>query len=113
MADRLNAATKYVVTHRPESLEWGPVEGLGPNLVEDVRRIKDQDGPDLIVTGSSTLTSTLLEEELAEDVVLAVSVLLGTGKRLMAQGSPAALLGAHQHGNDAVGHHLSHYRVAR
>jgi dihydrofolate reductase len=29
MADRLNAATKYVVTHRPESLEWGPVVGLG------------------------------------------------------------------------------------
>ena len=30
MADRLNAATKYVATHRPESLEWGPFEA--PNL---------------------------------------------------------------------------------
>src|SRR5204862_3957350 len=29
MADGLNAATKYVATHRPESLEWGPFEGLG------------------------------------------------------------------------------------
>ena len=29
MSDRLNAATKYVATHRPESLEWGPFEGLG------------------------------------------------------------------------------------
>src|SRR5579871_2028700 len=29
MADSLNAATKYVATHRPESLAWGPVEGLG------------------------------------------------------------------------------------
>ena len=28
MADRLNAATKYVATHRPESLEWGPFEAL-------------------------------------------------------------------------------------
>jgi len=27
MADRLNVATKYVVTHRPGSLEWGPVRG--------------------------------------------------------------------------------------
>ena len=34
MADVLNAATKYVATHRPESLEWGPFEGLGPDLVE-------------------------------------------------------------------------------
>jgi hypothetical protein len=55
-----NAAKKYVATHRPESLEWGPFEGLGPDLVEGVRRIKSQDGPDLILWGSSTLTSTLL-----------------------------------------------------
>ncbi len=34
MADRLNAATKYVTTHRPESLEWGPFEGIGPDLVD-------------------------------------------------------------------------------
>ena len=31
MADRLNAATKYVATHRPESLDWDPFEGLGPD----------------------------------------------------------------------------------
>jgi hypothetical protein len=60
MADRLNAATKFVATHRPESLEWGPFERLGPDVVEDVRRIKAQDGPDLVLSGSSTLTSTLL-----------------------------------------------------
>ena len=36
MADRLNAATKFVVTHRPESLEWRPFEGVGPNLVDGV-----------------------------------------------------------------------------
>jgi dihydrofolate reductase len=28
LADRLNAATKYIATHRPESLAWGPFEGL-------------------------------------------------------------------------------------
>ena len=35
MADRLNAATKYVATHRPKSLEWGPFEGLGCGGVAD------------------------------------------------------------------------------
>jgi dihydrofolate reductase len=91
MADRINAAKKYVATHRPESLEWGPVEGLGPDIVEDVRRIKSQDdGPDLILSGSSTLTSTLLEHGLADEVLLAVNpVLLGTGKRFFAEGTPA------------------------
>src|SRR4051812_48628615 len=89
MADRLNAAAKYVATHRPESLEWGPFEGLGPDLVEGVRRIKSQDGPDLILWGSSTLTSTLLEHALAEEAMLAVyPVLLGTGKRFFAEGAP-------------------------
>ena len=89
MADRLNAATKYVVTHRPESLEWGPFEGLGPDLIEGVRRIKMQDGPDLILWGSSTLTSPVLEHGLADEVMLAVyPVLVGTGKRFFAQGTP-------------------------
>src|SRR5260370_31531195 len=45
MADGLNAATKYVATHRPESLEWGPFEGLAPDIVEGVRRIKAKTGP--------------------------------------------------------------------
>jgi len=89
MSDALNAATKYVATHRPESLEWGPFEDLGPDIVEGIRRIKSQDGPDLIVWGSSTLTSTLLEHGLADEVLLAVyPVLLGTGKRFFAQGTP-------------------------
>ena len=61
MSDALNAATKYVATLRPESLEWGPFEGLGPDIVEYIRRIKSHNGPDLILWGSSTLTSTLLE----------------------------------------------------
>ena len=89
MADRLNAATKFIATHRPESLEWGPVEGLGPDIVEGIRRIKSQDGPDLVLSGSSTLTSTVLEHGLAEEVLLVVyPVLLGKGKRFFAEGTP-------------------------
>lgn len=90
MGDRLNAARKFIVTHRPESLEWGPFQGVGPDLVDGVRRIKAQDGPDLILSGSSTLTSTLLEHGLADEVLLAAyPILLGTGKRFFAEGTPA------------------------
>ncbi len=90
MADRLNAATKYVVTHRPESLAWGPVEGVGPDFVERVRALKEGDGADLIVSGSSSLTSALLEHGLADELVLLLDpVLLGQGKRLFAEGTPA------------------------
>lgn len=90
MADRINAAKKYVATHRPESLAWGPFEGIGPDLVEGVRRIKSQQGPDFILSGSSTLTSALLEHGLADEILLIVyPVLLGTGKRFFAEGTPA------------------------
>ncbi|MDQ6769755.1 MAG: dihydrofolate reductase family protein [Gemmatimonadota bacterium] len=90
IADRLNAATKFIATHRAESLEWGPFEGLGPDIVEGIRRVKSQGGPDLILSGSSTLTSTVLEHGLADEVVLAVyPALLGAGKRFFAEGTPA------------------------
>ncbi|MDB4919595.1 dihydrofolate reductase family protein [Mucilaginibacter sp.] len=82
MVDSLNAATKYVATHRPDSLEWGPVGDLGADIIEGVRGLKSTDGPDLIVWGSSTLTSVLLDKGLVDEVVLIVyPVLLGRGKR--------------------------------
>jgi dihydrofolate reductase len=89
MARSLNAATKYVATHRPDSLGWGPVENLGQDVVEGVRRIKAKDGPDLIVWGSSTLTPVLLEHGLVDELLLLVfPVLLGTGKRFFSDGTP-------------------------
>ena len=89
MADSLNAATKYVVTHRPDTLGWGPFEGLGPDVVEGVLRVKAKDGPDLIVWGSSTLTSMLLEDGLADEVLLLVyPILLGKGKRFFSDRTP-------------------------
>jgi dihydrofolate reductase len=90
VADSINAATKFVVTNRPESLDWGPVESVGDDIAAGVRRIKEQDGPDLILSGSSTLTSTLLEHGLADELLLVTyPVLLGTGKRLFAEGTAA------------------------
>jgi dihydrofolate reductase len=81
-ADGLNAATKYVATHRPDSLGWGPARDLGADIIDGVRRVKATDGPDLIVWGSSTLTSLLLAQGLVDEVVLVVyPVLLGRGKR--------------------------------
>jgi dihydrofolate reductase len=89
MADRLNAATKFVVTHRPDGFEWGPYERVGPDIIAGIRRIKSQDGPDLILSGSCSLTSTVLEHGLVDEVLLPIyPVVLGTGKRLFADGTP-------------------------
>lgn len=84
MANGINAATKYIVTHRPDSLEWGPVKHVGGDVIAAIRDLKSTDGPDLIVVGSSTLTSLLLDQGLADEVVLITyPVLLGRGKRLL------------------------------
>lgn len=66
-----------------------PARGPWPGLVEDVLRIRSQGGPDLVLSGSSTLTSTLLEHGLADEVLLVFyPVLPGTGKRFFAEGTP-------------------------
>jgi dihydrofolate reductase len=84
MANRLNTATKYVATHRPDSLRWGPAKNLGTDIIEGIRSLKSSQGPDLIVWGSSTLTSVLFSEGLVDEVVLTVyPVLLGRGKRML------------------------------
>jgi dihydrofolate reductase len=89
MADSINAATKYVATHRAKSLQWGPTEDLGADIVESIRRIKAKSGRHLIVWGSSTLTPVLLERGLADELLLLVfPVLLGTGKRIFSDGTP-------------------------
>ena len=82
MANGLNAAMKYVATHRPDSLEWGPVADLGADILASIRGVKSTEGPDLLVCGSSTLTSGLLDQGLVDEVLLLVyPVLLGRGKR--------------------------------
>jgi dihydrofolate reductase len=82
IANSFNAATKYVATHRPDSLGWGPAKGLGIDIVEGIRALKETNGLDLLLWGSSTLTSLLLEHGLADEIILIVyPVLLGKGKR--------------------------------
>jgi len=55
---------------------------MGADVMEGIRRVKSQEGPDLIVWGSATLTPVLLEQGLVDEVVLVVyPVLLGRGKR--------------------------------
>jgi dihydrofolate reductase len=81
-ADQFNAATKYIATHRPESLAWGPAKDLGTDILNGVRDLKKTDGPDLLIWGSTSLTTLLLEQGLVDELVLAVyPLLLGKGKR--------------------------------
>ena len=113
MKERINAATKYVMTHRPESLEWGPCEAVGADLVEGVRALKAKDGPDVVLSGSPSLTSTVLEHGLAEELILLMyPTLLGAGKRLFAQGTPAQVFTLQGSRALPSGVAIQHYRLS-
>lgn len=89
MAERMNAATKYIVTHRPDSLSWGPAESVKGELAPAVRAIKAAAGPDLVLWGSSTVTPVLFHHGLVDEVTLIMYPLtLGAGKHLFAAGTP-------------------------
>ncbi len=112
MGDNINAATKHIVTHNPQTLTWGPHKALGPNFLEELRELKSTPGPDLILCGSSTLTSPLLHHGIADDLVLIVyPILLGTGKRLFTEGTPAHTLELVKTQSTPTGVMLNHYKV--
>ena len=93
----INSATKYVVSDtRTESL-WDNTVFIIDNVVEDVRRLKQSDGPDLQVYGSSQLLQTLFKQDLVDELWLKIfPITLGTGKRLFGEGTiPAAFNLAH------------------
>jgi dihydrofolate reductase len=88
-----NDATKYVASHRPLTPEWSnsvPIEG---DAAEGLAKLKQEDGPELQVHGSANLIQTLLAHDLVDEYRLWVfPVVLGSGKRLFADGAvPSAL----------------------
>jgi dihydrofolate reductase len=91
IAKQFNRVTKYVATHRPESLTWQNSRGLGTDVVATLRELKRQDGP-LLTQGSTELVHTLFANDLVDELrVLTYPLVLGRGKRLFDAGSkPAA-----------------------
>ncbi|MGZ3400939.1 MAG: dihydrofolate reductase family protein [Caulobacteraceae bacterium] len=84
--------TKYVATRNPDlRLDWKNSLSLGPDAVAGVKRLKAEDGPDLLTQGSSDFLQTLFAADLVDELtVLMFPVILGSGKRLF-QGGAAPL----------------------
>jgi len=83
-----NRVTKFVATHRPESLAWQNTSWLGTDPVARLREIKAGEGPMLLIQGSSVLIQALLAADLVDEFRLIVSpIVLGTGKRLFGTGT--------------------------
>jgi dihydrofolate reductase len=88
----LNEATKYVASRGNPNLDWGPAV-LVRDVAGEVAALKRGDGPELQVHGSGNLIQTLLPTGLIDEMrVWTYPVLVGSGRRLFADGTvPAAL----------------------
>jgi len=95
----INKATKYVTTRRPVAADWKETIPIQGDIVPEIRKLKQQDGPMLQVHGSSNLIQTLLANDLVDELWLKIFPLtLGKGKKLFGEGTiPAAfkLLGSY------------------
>jgi len=88
----MDRAMKYVVTSTPETLSWENSAALGGDLVGEIMRLKQMDGPLLQVHGSWQLIQGLLKHDLIDEFRLwTFPLLLGSGKRLFEDGVPASL----------------------
>ncbi len=84
-----NKATKYVVTRSLDQLEWENSRQIGGDVVDEVRRLKASDGPELHIWGSSELLQTLIAADLVDEYRVWISpVVVGGGKRLFENGVP-------------------------
>jgi dihydrofolate reductase len=92
-AAELNRATKYVASRTLDRLDWENSTLLEGDVGEAVARLKEEDGPELQVHGSSDLIQTLVRRDLIDEFrVWIFPVVLGSGKRLFGAGVPPRTL---------------------
>src|ERR671931_1456131 len=90
-AAKLNNAKKYVASKTLTKLDWNNSQLINGDVPEGIKRIKEQDGPEIQVHGSSNLVQTLLKHDLVDELWLKIfPVTLGKGKRLFAEGTNPA-----------------------
>jgi dihydrofolate reductase len=88
-----NEATKYVASRGRPTLEWSNSVLIEGDAAQGLAALKDENGPELQVHGSSNLIQSLLRHNLVDEYRLWVfPVVIGSGKRLFAEGAiPAGL----------------------
>ena len=87
----LNKATKYVASHAPMEFTWEPSVLLKGDVIDEIKKLKAQDGPELQVHGSGNFIQTLLKHDLVDELWLKIfPITLGMGRRLFAEGTTLA-----------------------
>jgi dihydrofolate reductase len=113
IAKAFHKATKYVVTHRRDHLDWKKSQQISGDVIEELRKLKASNGPELHVWGSSNLLQTLIGAGLVDEHRLWISpVVLGEGKRLFENGVPPRRLTLVNTRSTSTGVLINTYRPA-
>ncbi|WP_052666780.1 dihydrofolate reductase family protein [Nitriliruptor alkaliphilus] len=111
IAGRLNALPKYVASTTLPEATWSGSTVLGGDVVSEVAALRGAAGRELQVHGSGTLAQTLTRHDLIDEYrVLTVPIVLGTGKRLFADGTPPRRLSLVDRTSTASGVDIAVYR---
>lgn len=87
-----NGTRKYVVSRTLDKVEWNNSVLIQEDIIEEIKKLKNEDGSDIVVHGSATLVQTLIKHQLVDRIRLLVyPVVLGKGKRLFQDGTTATL----------------------
>ena len=93
VADKLNSVKKYVVSRTLDEASWNNSTLITGNVVQAIRNLKEQKGPEIQVHGSGNLIQTLLKHDLIDEFRLWIfPVTIGKGKRLFGDGTQPASL---------------------
>jgi len=93
VADKFNATKKYVVSRTLNKLNWSNSFLIKNNVVQEISKLKEQDGPELQVHGSGNLIKTLVNGNLVDLFnVWIFPVTVGKGKQLFGEGTNASNL---------------------
>jgi dihydrofolate reductase len=89
-ADKMNSMPKYVVSSTLERAEWPGSKLIEGDVAEEIRKLKQEPGQDLLLSGSAQLFNALMQENLIDLYRFMLHpVVLGKGKRLFAEGVDA------------------------
>jgi dihydrofolate reductase len=90
--ERMNSMPKYVASRTLDTVEWNASLIKG-DVAEEVARLKQQPGQDILVAGSGELVHTLMQHDLIDEYRLMLHpIVLGSGKRLFREGSDTKTL---------------------
>lgn len=83
-----NQTRKYVVSHNSFYPEWNNSVCITGDVVAQIQKLKEEDGPDLWVWGSGDLIQTLLKNHLIDKMHMWIHpITIGKGKKLFAEGT--------------------------